>query len=153
MGSAATAGHKARNGPTGSIEMNPSAMIVAIRKGVSAAALPKMADRLKLPKKAVYESLSIPQSTVARLIVRKKTLSPEHSERVLGVQMLEELVHRIVEESGNSKGFDASAWLGAWINEANPALGGEKPASYLDTMTGQALVRQLLLRSQSGAYA
>ena len=153
MGSAATGAHRFRKDSTVSIEMNPSVVIFTIRKGVPAAVLPKMAKRLGVPKSTIYESLSIPASTAYRLIVGKKKLSPEHSERVLGVQILEELVQRIVEESGNSKGFDASAWLGTWINEANPALGGKQPASYLDTMTGQALVRQLLLRSQSGAYA
>lgn len=153
MMSVAATKHKAlRVTKSARIGGDPSAMIGRIRKGVPATALPKMAVRLKLPKRMVYGSLSIPPSTVDRLISNEKRLSPEYSERVLGVQALEELVRRLIEESGTSKGFDASAWLGAWINEANPALGGEKPASYLDTMTGQTLVKQLLLRSQSGAF-
>jgi uncharacterized protein (DUF2384 family) len=34
-----------------------------------------------------------------------------------------------------------------------PALGGTRPLDLMDTMTGQALVSQVLAQMQSGAYA
>lgn len=59
----------------------------------------------------------------------------------------------IVEESGNPTGFDAGAWLSAWLREPLPALGGERPIDLLETMEGEALVSQKLAQIQSGAYA
>jgi len=67
--------------------------------------------------------------------------------------VLVQTVQRIVDESGDGKDFDAKAWLEEWINQPNPALGGAKPVSYLDTMAGRLLLRNLLLRSQSGAFS
>jgi uncharacterized protein (DUF2384 family) len=59
----------------------------------------------------------------------------------------------IVAESGNPEGFDASEWISNWLSEPLPALGGEKPINFLDTMEGQDLVSDALARIQSGAYA
>jgi len=33
-------------------------------------------------------------------------------------------VQAMVEQSGNPEGFDAAHWLGAWLDEPLPALGG-----------------------------
>ena len=35
----------------------------------------------------------------------------------------------------------------------SPALGGDKPADYMDTIEGQRIVSNLLAMMQSGAYA
>lgn len=69
--------------------------------------------------------------------------------------VLVQTVQRIVDESGDgtANDFDAKTWLEEWINQPNPALGGAKPVSYLDTMAGRLLLRNLLLRSQSGAFS
>jgi hypothetical protein len=50
-------------------------------------------------------------------------------------------------------GFNAAKWLGAWLNSPLPALGGVRPGSYLDTMTGQELLGELIAMTESGAYA
>jgi len=49
--------------------------------------------------------------------------------------------------------FNAAKWLGAWLDAPLPALGGVRPGSYLDTMTGQDLLDELLAMAESGAYA
>lgn len=59
----------------------------------------------------------------------------------------------MVRESGNLEGFDASAWLSAWMSAPVPALNGARPLDLMDTMTGQELVSQVLSQMQSGAYA
>jgi hypothetical protein len=61
------------------------------------------------------------------------------------------LVERIVQESGDPVDFDAVKWTTEWLEEANPALGGRKPAEFLDSGEGCAIVRGLVLRMQSGA--
>jgi uncharacterized protein (DUF2384 family) len=51
-----------------------------------------------------------------------------------------------------AKDFDAVRWLGQWIERAQPALDGRRPADLLDTPTGVDLVARLLGAIQSGAY-
>ncbi len=59
----------------------------------------------------------------------------------------------MVEESGEKTGFSASAWLSSWLAGPLPALGGERPIEFLDTMEGQELVAKLLRQIQGGVYA
>lgn len=44
-------------------------------------------------------------------------------------------------------------WVGEWLERPSPALGGAKPADFMDTMEGQGLVTRLLLQSQVGVFA
>ncbi|SOE63487.1 Protein of unknown function [Burkholderia sp. D7] len=62
-------------------------------------------------------------------------------------------VEKMVAESGNPEGFDAAQWLAAWMERSVPALGGRRPAEYMDTVEGRALISRLLAMMQSGAYA
>lgn len=59
----------------------------------------------------------------------------------------------MVRESGNADQFDAAKWVSNWLTAPLPALGGQTPASYMDTFEGQKLVSNLLAQAQSGAYA
>jgi len=54
--------------------------------------------------------------------------------------------------ASEAKMFDATKWLGQWIERPQPALGGRKPADLLDTPTGVELVARLLGSIESGAY-
>lgn len=68
------------------------------------------------------------------------------------VAALAKLVQRVVDESGSSLGFDALAWTTRWLDRPAPALGGARPAEYMSTSEGKALVAALVLRMQSSAY-
>lgn len=68
-------------------------------------------------------------------------------------QRLLQVVERITRESGSPQGFDADAWLTGWMREPNPALGNEAPLNVVSRPGGLDLVRNLLLRMQSGAYS
>lgn len=48
--------------------------------------------------------------------------------------------------------FDIGKWLGQWLQEPNPALGGRCPATLLDTPSGSELVERVLDSIASGAY-
>ena len=63
------------------------------------------------------------------------------------------LAERIVRESGDPKGFNAEAWVTRWLDNPCPALGGRRPADYMDTEDRRATVFNLVLMQQSGAYA
>ena len=72
---------------------------------------------------------------------------------MLGLAKLVGQLEAMVEESGDPEGFDALGWLSDWLREPLPALGGNRPIGFLDTMEGQAVVSQALAQMQSGAYA
>lgn len=54
--------------------------------------------------------------------------------------------------SPEAEGFDTAKWLAHWLEQPQPALGGRKPADFLDTPTGVEIVAQLLGAVRSGAY-
>jgi uncharacterized protein (DUF2384 family) len=62
-------------------------------------------------------------------------------------------VSRIVEESGDSKGFDAVAWADHWMVQPIPALGGQTPRDYVDSGRACSDVVDIVLRIQSGAFS
>ena len=53
----------------------------------------------------------------------------------------------------NGDEFDAALWLAGWLDAPCPALGGQRPSDYLDTNEGIQVVRGVLARMESGAYA
>lgn len=67
-------------------------------------------------------------------------------------QELEQVVVRMVRESGDPDGFDSTAWLDNWMASPIPALDGNTPQSMIGTPEGFAQVKTILLCMQSGAY-
>lgn len=84
---------------------------------------------------------------------RKTQKSQGERERNLAVARLVALADTIVRESGDPTGFDAAKWIGEWLQQPHPALGGRSPGELLDTTDGRCLVADLLARQQSAAYA
>lgn len=109
--------------------------------------------QLRVPQGEALTALHIPVATVNRKAKTNAPLSPAEGERVLGLGRLLGQLQTMVRDSGNPEGFDASAWLSSWMSAPVPALGGARPLDLMDTMTGQALVSQVLAQMQSGAYA
>lgn len=124
-----------------------------VKSGVGARDAKLILGQLRVPQGEALTALQIPVATVNRKAKTNASLSPAEGERVLGVGRLLGQLQTMVRESGNPEGFDASAWLSNWISGPVPALGGARPLDLMDTMTGQALVSQLLSQMQSGAYA
>lgn len=133
--------------------IDPQARIALIRKGIPASTVSSLSARMGMSKESLLSSLGLSRATISRKEKDATVLSRDESERVLGVEALVGLVQTMVEESGDPAGFDAAHWLARWLGTPLPALGGETPASYLDTFEGQKLVADLLSMSQSGAYA
>ena len=124
-----------------------------VKTGVGARDAKVILGQLRVPQGEALTALQIPVATVNRKAKTNAPLSAAEGERVLGVGRLLGQLQTMVRESGNPEGFDAAAWLSAWMGAPVPALGGARPLDLMDTMTGQALVSQVLAQMQSGAYA
>lgn len=127
--------------------------VMIIRQGVPANILVQIGRAMDMSNDLLFSTLALPRSTVVRKIQNDETLSAEQSERVVGLERLVGQVEAMVKQSGNPEGFDAGRWVGEWLQRPLPALGGKKPAEFMDTMEGQNLVARFLAQSQSGAYA
>ena len=133
--------------------IDAKARIAVIRHGIPAASISNLSSRMGMSKESLLASLGLSRATISRKERDATVLSKDESERVLGVEALIGMVQAMVDESGDPTSFDAARWVAAWLANPLPALGGETPASYMDTFEGQKLVAELLSYSQSGAYA
>ena len=131
----------------------PLQTVDAIKAGMPARALVSVAQRMGITKERLFTTLGLPRATVDRKVRESKILTPVESSRVLGLARLVGQVQTLVEQSGDSEGFDAAQWVANWLEEPMPALQGRRPAEFMDTAEGQAIVANLLQRAQSGAYA
>jgi putative toxin-antitoxin system antitoxin component (TIGR02293 family) len=132
---------------------SPFDRIEVIKAGVSARRVKYFIAQMHLDQHVMFDALNLKTATVNRKAARNELLSAEESERVMGLAKLVGQLEAMVEESGDSEGFDAPEWLSRWLREPLPALGGGMPIDLLDTMEGQALVSRALSQIQSGAYA
>lgn len=132
---------------------SPAEVIAIVRQGVSAERLIEIGASLHRSKEWLFRTLKLPRSTMDHKIRQHERLSPEHSERVVGLERLIGQVQAMVEGSEAAPDFDACRWVGQWLDRPVPALGGAKPADVMDTLQGQALVSRLLAQSQAGVFA
>lgn len=124
-----------------------------IRDGVPARVLVQTGEDMGMTKERMVSLLSFSRATVNRRIQARDTLPAEYSERIIGLQKLVGQVEVMVTESGDPTGFNAAHWVAEWLERPLPALNHARPADFMDTMEGQALVSSLLAKMQSGAYA
>ncbi len=151
---AAAAAAGARVGYVDYYRAAPLERIRIVKQGVPASEAKKiMSDLVAMPVPVTSQALNIPISTLNRKVKNQETFGPGESERLLGLARLIGQVEAMVEESGDPAGFNAAAWTARWLSEPLPALGGAKPASFMDTMDGQQLVSDMLSRAQSGAFS
>jgi len=131
----------------------PSDRIKIIRNGVPANYVVYISKSMGITRESLFNALGLPRSTIERKVTNNQALPPEQGERVIGMAKLVGQVQVMVEQSGESSGFDAAEWVAHWMDSPSPALGGDTPASYMDTVEGQELVSSLIAKMQSGAYA
>jgi putative toxin-antitoxin system antitoxin component (TIGR02293 family) len=131
----------------------PGERVSMIKRGIRAIEAKRIIADLAIAQGEGFGALKLSPATVNRKAAQDKTLSPDESERVIGMAKLIGQVQAMIEESGNPEGFDAPAWISRWLREPLPAFGGVRPVDLMDTMEGQAMVSNALAQSQSGAYA
>lgn len=131
----------------------PVLRVELIRKGVSVVTLHQTIKEMGLTNEQTFQMLKLPRSTIGKKMAAKKTLTTEQSERFIGLQRLIGQVELMVQQSGAPTGFDAAKWVAQWLEQPSAALGGKRPADFMDTVQGQVIVSDLLAQMQSGAYA
>ncbi|XLZ68593.1 antitoxin Xre-like helix-turn-helix domain-containing protein [Massilia sp. SR12] len=133
-------------------QMSATEKIRVIRSGLPAQLVVELSSVMGVPKVTLINALRLSRATVNRKIQLHKLLSRDESERVLGLQSLIGQVQSMT-DAERKMDFDAAKWLGHWLREPLPALGGNTPASYLDTVLGGKYVGDLLAMAEGGIYA
>lgn len=133
--------------------VEPIDRIRLIREGIPARYIKVISDSMGITKDTLFKFLNLPKSTIDKKSVANQVLPIEQGERLIGMAKLVGQVESIVAESGNPAGFNAAKWVAQWLEKPSPALGGEKPSAFLDTVSGQEMISDLLAKIQTGAYA
>ncbi len=124
------------------------------QNGVTSTAVKWVADGLKLPRSRMFTILGVPSTTANRLGNKKQILKGAGSHATVALLSLIGQAENMLQESTapEAHDFDVRAWLGRWIEEPQPSLGGNCPSALLGTPTGAALVKRALGAVLSGAY-
>jgi putative toxin-antitoxin system antitoxin component (TIGR02293 family) len=123
-----------------------------VKQALQLEQLDLIAQRMQVTPEQSMQWLGIRPSSVHRERASGRRLSVAESSRVIGLARLIWQIEVMVVESGEPEGFNPATWLAGWLEEPLPALGGRKPAEFMDTAEGQALLSQLLANAQSSAY-
>jgi len=129
--------------------------IVAIeRAGVPGSFIKDLSKRMKIPSSRIFRILGVPKATAEKKAATGAMVGGRGGQAAIGMVKLLGIVQSIVANStaSEARDFDAAKWLGMWIERPQPALGGRKPADFLDTPTGVEVVARLLGSVESGAY-
>lgn len=139
---------------TGLRDATPMQRVAAERQGVAARLVKDLASEMAIPAVRMFKIIGVPKATAERKAEKNEAIAGGGGQSVLGVLNLLGIAQAIVSESTDEKAaeFDVAKWLGRWIENPQPALGGRKPADLLDTPTGIDVVARLLGSLQSGAY-
>jgi uncharacterized protein (DUF2384 family) len=133
---------------------DPLQLVQLERSGMPARAVAAMAISLGLSERRVFEVIGLPQSIADRKVQNNEPVTGASGYAAIGIMRLMEQAREIVGRSTSPKavGFDSDRWLGRWLEMSQPALGGRKPADFLNTPTGFKLVSRVLGALESGAY-
>jgi putative toxin-antitoxin system antitoxin component (TIGR02293 family) len=135
---------------------SPSEKSNMVREGLSTAFVKQMANDLAIDQSVLTDSMGIARSTFTRKARKHEALSSGESAVALGLARIIGEIERVLAESGDPAQmatFDVTEWVGTWLREPVPALGGRPPLEFMDNPFGQETVLQLVGQMQSGAFA
>lgn len=127
-------------------------------EGVPAVMARDLFKSMRLPPTALYELVGMPKSTLhRRLSTPNGIIDGMPGQTVVGyADLLNVLETQLSEyadkDSTRDAEFDAGKWLGEWLREPNPALGGARPADLMHAPSGRIAVTRVLGAAFSGAY-
>ena len=104
----------------------------------------------------VMDIIGVSQTTFRRKEEANEPLPDVTGHRVMGYLRVAATLRRLLEESGDPnllKDFDLETWVGQWMREQLPELGGKTPAEMLRNPEGQRAVEQVLERMRGGLPA
>lgn len=119
--------------------------IAIIRKGLPYNSIEAISKSAGLPIKNVLNFLGVPQTTYNKRKREKHLLSGRNSEMVLVLTELLEFGKQVF--NGESQKFHR------WLKKSNISLGGVRPDSFFDSLTGIQIVRNALNRIEYGNFA
>ncbi|MEO8543113.1 MAG: antitoxin Xre/MbcA/ParS toxin-binding domain-containing protein [Betaproteobacteria bacterium] len=124
------------------------------RKGVAGVFVKDLSRRMEIPAQRMFDILGVAKATAEKKVAAGELLTGNGGRAALGLARLLGIANEIVDNStaADAKNFDSAKWLGQWLETSQPALGGRKPASLIDTPTGLGVVVKLLGAIESGAY-
>lgn len=133
---------------------SPLSLVELERQGVPVRLFNDLRDEMGLTSARMGEIFRFPRSTLASKIKSNAPLKGREGLATIKMVKLLAQAQRIVDNSTSDQapGFDTAQWLGQWLEQAQPALGGLRPSDLLDTETGTQMVHQLLGALESGAY-
>jgi putative toxin-antitoxin system antitoxin component (TIGR02293 family) len=131
---------------------SPYDRVKIVKLGLPAKYVKVLTLCMNMPIERFYRTMGLARPTVDRKIRASKRLNQDESERVMGIARLVGQAQNLVQESGGASDFNAARWVGDWLQQSLPALGGKCPGELMDTVDGRALVSDLLAQQQSGAY-
>ena len=119
--------------------------IEIIRKRLPYTSIEVISKSADLPVKTILHLLGVPQTTYNKRKREKYLLSSQNSEIVL---VLTELI-----EYGKEVFNGEVGKFHRWLRKPNISLGGAKPDSFFDSLTGIQIVRNALNRIEYGNFA
>lgn len=134
------------------VDMPLAGRMALVRSGVPAHWIRTIEQAASLPHKTLCELLGLKLSTVNRRLQKCELLSPDETERLMGLLRLIGQVEAVVRDCGDGESFNAAQWLAAWLQRPNRALGGALPGAFLDTAEGREQLGRLIGAQRSGAY-
>jgi putative toxin-antitoxin system antitoxin component (TIGR02293 family) len=131
----------------------PMQLIEAERNGVDGRFFKDLSKRIDLPAARVFNMLGLPKTSAKKKAMQSALVSGNSGQAAIAVAKLLGKAKSMVENATSleSKDFDSAKWLGQWLERAQPALGGRKPADLIITPTGVEIVTRLLGAIESGA--
>lgn len=129
--------------------------ILIERNGVPYLIVKTLLDETGLSATDFQRAVKMPKATFSKKMKERSTFSGSTGHSVVGLLELINKVEDILAAQGDhpdAKGFDVERWVGEWIQQPQPALGGIAPAEIMDTPTGRASVMRVLGAIQSGSY-
>ncbi len=133
---------------------DPIQLIEIERKGVAGIFVKDLSRRMEMPAQRMFDILGVPKATAEKKVAAGELLTGSGGRAALGIARLLGIAKEIVDNStaAEAADFDSAKWLGHWLETPQPALGGRKPATLIDTPTGLEVVSKLLGAIESGAY-
>ncbi len=132
----------------------PLQRVAIEREGVEAGFVKDLARRMDIPTSRLFSILGVPRATAEKKAAARQRIGGSGGVAAVGMVRLLGLAQEVLAESTHpeAEAVDAARWLGTWIEQPQPALGGRRPADLLDTPTGTDIVARLLGSLASGAY-
>ncbi len=114
------------------------ALIETERKGVAGIFVKDLSRRMEIPAQRMFDILGVAKATAEKKVSAGELLTGNGGRAALGLARLLGIAKEIVDNStaAQASDFDSAKWLGQWLETPQPALGGRKPATLIDTPTG-----------------